>query len=44
MTFGWGVQTENKKTMIDISCKFYLQKNEVTYTYSINLDEAIIRH
>ena len=30
--------------MIDISCKFYLQKNGVTYTYCINLVEAIIRH
>ena len=33
-----------KITMIDISCKFYLQKNDVTYTYCINLAEAIIRH
>ena len=30
--------------MIDISCKFYLQKNGVTYTYCINLVEAIFRH
>ena len=33
-----------KITMIDISCKFYLQKNDVTYTYCINLVEVIIRH
>ena len=25
--------------MIDISCKFYLQKNDMTYTYCINLVE-----
>ena len=30
--------------MIDISCKFHLQKNDVIYTYCINLVEAIIRH
>ena len=30
--------------MIDISCKFYLKKNDVTYTYCINLVEAIRRH
>ena len=28
--------------MIDISCKFYLQKNEVTYTYCINLSTYFI--
>ena len=30
--------------MTDISCKFYLQKNDVAHTYCINLVEAIIRH
>ena len=30
--------------MIGISCKFYLQNNDVSYTYCINLAEAIIRH
>ena len=31
--------------MIDISCKFYLQKNDVTYTYCIKLSTYyIIRH
>ena len=30
--------------MIDISCKFYLQKNDLTHTYCINLVEVIIRH
>ena len=33
-----------KTTIIDISCKFYLQNNDVTYTYCINLAEATIRH
>ena len=30
--------------MIDISCKFYLQKNDVTYTYCIILVESRITH
>ena len=31
--------------MIDISCKFYLQKNDVTYTYCFKLSTyCIIRH
>ena len=31
--------------MIDTSCKSYLQKNDVTYTYCINLStNCIIRH
>ena len=30
--------------MIDISCKFYLQKNDMTFTNCINLVKAIIRH
>ena len=30
--------------MIYISCKFYLQKNDVTYADCINLVEAINRH
>ena len=30
--------------MIDISCRFYLQNNDLTYTYCINLVEAITRH
>ena len=29
--------------MIDISCKFYLQKNDVTNTHYINLVQVIIR-
>ena len=33
-----------KLTRIDVSCKFYLPKNDVTYTYCISLVEAIIRH
>ena len=33
-----------KIKIIDIYNKFYLQKNDVTYTYCINLVEAIIRH
>ena len=33
-----------KITIIDISCKFHLQKNNVIYTYCIKLVEAIIRH
>ena len=33
-----------KITMIDISWKFYLQNNDVTYTYCIRIVEAIIRH
>ena len=33
-----------KIRMIDISCRFYLQNNDVTYTYCINFVEAIIRH
>ena len=32
-----------KITMIDISCKFYVRKNDVTYTYYITLVVAIIR-
>ena len=31
-------------TKVDISCKFYLQKNDVAYTYSINLVGAIVKH
>ena len=30
--------------MIDLSRKFYLQNNDVTYTYCINLAKAKIRH
>ena len=30
--------------MIDISCKFYLQKNDATYTYCIILVESRITH
>ena len=30
--------------MIDSFCKFYLQNNDVTYAYYINLVKAIIRH
>ena len=37
-------QQKIKITMIDISCKFYVQKNDVAYTNCINLVEAIIRH
>ena len=32
-----------KITMINISCKFYVRKNDVTYTYYITLVVAIIR-
>ena len=39
-TFRQGVQT----VMIDIYGKFYSQNNDATYTYCINLVEAIIRH
>ena len=30
--------------MFEVSCKFYLQNNGVTHTYSYNLVEDIIRH
>ena len=35
---------KRKITIIDISCKFYLQNNNVTYTYGIKLINAIFRH
>ena len=31
-------------TIIDISRKFYILENDLTYTYCINLVEAIIRN
>ena len=38
--------SSNRKliAMVDISCKFHLQKNNVISTYCINLVVAIIRH
>ena len=30
--------------MIDISCKFYSRKTDMSYTYYINLVETIIKH
>ena len=36
-------QQETKITMINISCKFYVQKNDMVYTNCINLVEAKIR-
>ena len=35
---------KRKITIIDISCKFYLQNNNMTYTYGIKLTDAIFRH
>ena len=37
-------QQKIKVTMIDIFCKFYVQKNDVAYRKCITLVEAIIRH
>ena len=37
------LKQEIKITVIDVSCKF-IYKNYMTYTYYINLVEAIIRH